>query len=50
MILWSFTRRRPGISESRRGNAEGRWRAFDYQELVKRDKLSLDIFWLRIRV
>lgn len=26
---------------------EGRWRAFDYQELVSRDKANLDIFWLR---
>jgi type I restriction enzyme M protein len=26
---------------------DGRWRAFDYEELLRRDKLSLDIFWLR---
>jgi type I restriction enzyme M protein len=26
---------------------EGRWRAFDYEELVNRDKASLDIFWLK---
>ena len=26
---------------------EGRWRAFDYEELIKRDKASLDIFWLK---
>ena len=26
---------------------EGRWRGFDYEELVKRDKLNLDIFWLK---
>ncbi|MFM7184774.1 MAG: SAM-dependent DNA methyltransferase, partial [Planctomycetota bacterium] len=26
---------------------EGRWRAFDYDELIKRDKVSLDIFWLK---
>ena len=25
----------------------GRWRAFDYEELIKRDKISLDIFWLK---
>ena len=24
-----------------------RWRAYDYEELVNRDKASLDIFWLR---
>jgi type I restriction enzyme M protein len=26
---------------------EGRWRCFTYDELAKRDKLNLDIFWLR---
>jgi len=26
---------------------DGRWRAFDYQELITRDKVNLDIFWLR---
>jgi type I restriction enzyme M protein len=25
----------------------GRWRAFEYDDLVKRDKASLDVFWLR---
>jgi len=28
-------------------NPEGRWRCFDYEELTKRDKLNLDIFWLK---
>ena len=28
-------------------NPEGRWRSFDYDELVKRDKVNLDIFWLK---
>ncbi len=28
-------------------NSEGRWRCFDYDEIVKRDKLNLDIFWLK---
>ena len=27
--------------------AMGRWRAYDYDELIARDKASLDIFWLR---
>ena len=36
--------RKPTWSEKK---PEGRWRAFDYDELVKRDKVSLDIFWLR---
>lgn len=26
---------------------EGRWRKFSYQELITRDKTSLDIFWLK---
>jgi type I restriction enzyme M protein len=25
----------------------GRWRAFSYEELLQRDKVNLDIFWLR---
>jgi type I restriction enzyme M protein len=26
---------------------EGRWRSYDYDERVSRDKASLDIFWLK---
>jgi type I restriction enzyme M protein len=26
---------------------DGRWRVYDYQDLVARDKASLDIFWLK---
>jgi len=36
--------RKPTWSEK---NPQGRWRAFDYEELINRDKASLDIFWLR---
>jgi type I restriction enzyme M protein len=28
-------------------NLEGRWRKFTYDEIIARDKTSLDIFWLR---
>ena len=28
-------------------NPEGRWRSFDYTDLVKRDKINLDLFWLK---
>lgn len=28
-------------------NTEGRWRKFTYDEIINRDKTSLDIFWLR---
>jgi type I restriction enzyme M protein len=37
-------KRKPTWSEK---HPEGRWRAFDYQEIVARDKVSLDLFWLR---
>lgn len=28
-------------------NPDGRWRAYTYDELAARDKVNLDIFWLR---
>ncbi|MBN2047537.1 MAG: hypothetical protein JW750_06840, partial [Anaerolineaceae bacterium] len=28
-------------------NPDGRWRAYNYEELINRDKVNLDIFWLR---
>ena len=28
-------------------NPDGRWRCFDYEELLSRDKVNLDIFWLK---
>ena len=33
--------------ERKDGGPESRWRSFAYEELLKRDKLNLDIFWLR---
>jgi len=36
--------RKPTWSEK---NPDGRWRAFDYEEIINRDKASLDIFWLK---
>jgi type I restriction enzyme M protein len=26
---------------------DGRWRSYNYDELLKRDKLSLDLFWIK---
>ncbi|GBD98784.1 putative type I restriction enzymeP M protein [bacterium BMS3Abin07] len=37
-------KRKPTWSEKK---PDGRWRAFDYEELINRDKASLDIFWLK---
>jgi type I restriction enzyme M protein len=28
-------------------NQDGRWRRFEYDELLKRDRVSLDVFWLK---
>jgi type I restriction enzyme M protein len=28
-------------------NPDGRWRCFEYDDLVKRDKMSLDLFWIK---
>jgi type I restriction enzyme M protein len=36
--------RKPSYSED---NPQGRWRDYSYDELVKRDKVNLDIFWLK---
>ena len=43
---------KPGDRPSRTGtwseaNPAGRWRAYEYDALVARDKCSLDLFWLR---
>jgi type I restriction enzyme M protein len=36
--------RKPTWSEN---TPEGRWRSYEYDELLKRDKLSLDLFWIK---
>ena len=40
----SWHDRKPTWSEK---NPDGRWRAYTYDELVARDKASLDLFWLK---
>ena len=37
-------KRKPTWTEE---NPNGRWRAYDYDEIINRDKASLDIFWLK---
>jgi type I restriction enzyme M protein len=39
-------KRKPMWSED---NPDGRWRCFTYEELLRRDKLSLDLFWIKDR-
>jgi type I restriction enzyme M protein len=36
--------RRPTWSEE---TPDGRWRSYSYEEIMARDKVNLDIFWLR---
>jgi type I restriction enzyme M protein len=43
---------RPGDRHNRKAtwsenSPEGRWRPYTYEEIVARDKVSLDLFWLR---
>ena len=43
---------RPGDRHNRTAtwsedNPDGRWRSYPYDELIARDKVNLDIFWLR---
>ena len=43
---------RPGEPHKRKSTwsekkPEGRWRSYSYDEILKRDKLSLDLFWIR---
>jgi type I restriction enzyme M protein len=43
-------RRRSARNDNREAvqiGPQGRWRAFSYEELMARDKVNLDIFWLR---
>ena len=45
---------RPGSLQKRRAtwtedNPEGRWRSFSFEDLEKRDKLNLDLFWIKDR-
>lgn len=41
MSLWSSIR--VAFTE----NPDGRWRKFSVEEILKRDKTSLDIFWIK---
>ena len=43
---------KPGAISKRKAtwnesSPEGRWRCYEYDDLIKRDKVSLDIFWLK---
>jgi type I restriction enzyme M protein len=35
------------LARGEEGKNDGRWRSYDYDELIARDKASLDIFWLK---
>jgi type I restriction enzyme M protein len=38
---------RPSPARGEGVKSEGRWRSYNYDELVSHDKASLDIFWLK---
>jgi type I restriction enzyme M protein len=40
----AIDQRQPTWSE---GNPEGRWRSYELEDLLARDKISLDLFWLK---
>ena len=47
---WSAVAEGPSTGSGRTDSGtgpEGRWRAYDYEDLITRDKASLDIFWLK---
>jgi type I restriction enzyme M protein len=44
---WSADTPSPLAGEGRAEGANGRWRVYEYDELIARDKASLDIFWLK---
>jgi type I restriction enzyme M protein len=47
---WSAVAEGPSTGSGRTDSGtgpDGRWRAYDYEELINRDKASLDIFWLK---
>ena len=37
----------PSITDWSEENPDGRWRKFSVEEILKRDKTSLDIFWIK---
>ncbi len=41
------TTRQPPQPKATGEKPDGRWRAYDYDDLIARDKTSLDIFWLK---
>lgn len=41
---WNLSSRKEDWSKS---NSEGRWRKYSYKEILARDKVNLDIFWLK---
>ncbi len=45
--LYKVGQRHQRTETWRAENPDGRWRAYGYDELVARDKTSLDIFWLK---
>lgn len=47
VTLYNATNRHDRKATWSADTPEGRWRMYDYADLIARDKASLDIFWLK---
>lgn len=47
VACYNVTNRHQRTETWSEANPEGRWRRYSYDELIARDKASLDLFWLR---
>ncbi|WP_321371747.1 class I SAM-dependent DNA methyltransferase [uncultured Desulfuromusa sp.] len=45
--LYNPSKRQQRTATWNEENPSGRWRCYDYEDLIARDKASLDIFWLK---
>jgi type I restriction enzyme M protein len=45
--VWNYCNVLRGKATWSEENPEGRWHSFTYDELMARDKVNLDIFWLQ---
>jgi len=45
--LYNVSNRQKRIATWSEEHQTGRWRCYDYQDLIARDKASLDLFWLK---
>ncbi len=47
VVCWHPENRHKRTATWSEAQPDGRWRSYPYEELIQRDKCSLDIFWLK---